>query len=525
MNISGESEYCNRILEAIIVNSDYNNDPEHKYRLQIYIPSVQYEYMLSDDKTTSPHKDKFPWAVSLVDGLENGNTVYISNINNKFDKYIILGAQANAESNYSRSLTSGGVTMSDVYNISSSGLIDLCMPIIVHNEVGTAIEAWPDNIPDSYYTKINPEDNGGWSIGLIQWHHTRAYDVLYYITQQDPDWRNYWSDKSLDLYIDLDRGNQNARLKYQQDFHPTPGTALYDGIQRMLSSDKGKLAQRLYASNDIAASIAVLQDSSNDIHNEAIVIYLADIMNQYGNNIPQTVANASRIDRDGKGVMEQLDEFVAYCRSSLGNFNTYINRRNETYSYVSQLNASSKFITAGLSDSSPNSSVVMQQAIEGNVIIGNGQYGYPFEGSAMISATYGINGYHNYNRANSGYHSGVDFAMPIGRPLRAVTSGTIKTLSSYGRGISIMADDGNMIIYGHCDSWVVGNGQRVERGQHIANSGNTGNSSGPHLHFEIVTAPYKFGSTRSGGDNSVNPLPFIGLSGSASSYYDQSVNF
>jgi murein DD-endopeptidase MepM/ murein hydrolase activator NlpD len=88
---------------------------------------------------------------------------------------------------------------------------------------------------------------------------------------------------------------------------------------------------------------------------------------------------------------------------------------------------------------------------------------------------------------SKGYHTGVDFACKIGTPILAVADGKITNASwgkSYGKQI-VMAVDGGWVIYAHLNAVRVKPGQRVKKGQIIGESGNTGNSSGPHLHFEM----------------------------------------
>lgn len=86
-------------------------------------------------------------------------------------------------------------------------------------------------------------------------------------------------------------------------------------------------------------------------------------------------------------------------------------------------------------------------------------------------------------------HSGMDLAVPTGTPIRAALPGTV-TASKYnagGYGYYVMIDHGNGLstLYGHCSKLLARVGQAVEAGDIIALSGNTGRSTGPHLHFEV----------------------------------------
>ncbi|MET8505378.1 M23 family metallopeptidase [Streptomyces sp. SBR177] len=106
-------------------------------------------------------------------------------------------------------------------------------------------------------------------------------------------------------------------------------------------------------------------------------------------------------------------------------------------------------------------------------------------------------------------HSGQDFAVPVGTPVKAAGSGTVVKAGPYGGGdgpaygnaIVVKHGNGTYSQYAHLSKIKVRIGQKVAAGQQIALSGNTGNSSGPHLHFEIRTTP-NYGSA-------VNPAAFL----------------
>ncbi|WP_406222673.1 transglycosylase family protein [Streptomyces canus] len=105
-----------------------------------------------------------------------------------------------------------------------------------------------------------------------------------------------------------------------------------------------------------------------------------------------------------------------------------------------------------------------------------------------------------YRKAGSawskGYHTGVDFAVPTGTSVKAVAAGKVVTSGwggSFGYQVVIRHADGRYTQYAHLSAISVKSGQSVGGGQRIGRSGSTGNSSGPHLHFEVRTGP-GFGS-------------------------------
>ena len=84
-------------------------------------------------------------------------------------------------------------------------------------------------------------------------------------------------------------------------------------------------------------------------------------------------------------------------------------------------------------------------------------------------------------------HTGLDIAAPIGTVIKSATDGTVILASSngdYGKHYQIEIGD-IVIVYAHCSKLYLKEGDRVAKGQSIAEVGSTGNSTGPHLHFEI----------------------------------------
>lgn len=89
----------------------------------------------------------------------------------------------------------------------------------------------------------------------------------------------------------------------------------------------------------------------------------------------------------------------------------------------------------------------------------------------------------------STYHKGVDWAVPTGTPVYASCGGTVAKAgwgSGYGYVVYINHEDGRQTRYGHLSKVLVKAGQTVKQGERIALSGNTGITSGPHVHFEIL---------------------------------------
>ncbi|CAL9352171.1 transglycosylase family protein [Streptomyces sp. enrichment culture] len=127
---------------------------------------------------------------------------------------------------------------------------------------------------------------------------------------------------------------------------------------------------------------------------------------------------------------------------------------------------------------------------------------------APVSAALGTP-YHKAGSAwSKGYHTGVDFPVPTGTPVKSVGAGTVVAAGwegSFGYQVVVRHADGRYSQYAHLSAISVRNGQSVGAGQRIGRSGSTGNSSGPHLHFEVRTGP-GFGSD-------VDPLAYLRAGG------------
>ncbi|MBU2499773.1 M23 family metallopeptidase [bacterium] len=86
------------------------------------------------------------------------------------------------------------------------------------------------------------------------------------------------------------------------------------------------------------------------------------------------------------------------------------------------------------------------------------------------------------------FHRGLDFSLPVGTPVRATAAGVVLVVQQqrgFGRVVKIDHGNGVVTLYAHLDKALVKKGDKVERGDAIALSGNTGRSSAPHLHYEV----------------------------------------
>ncbi|MFF0199144.1 M23 family metallopeptidase [Streptomyces sp. NPDC005017] len=121
---------------------------------------------------------------------------------------------------------------------------------------------------------------------------------------------------------------------------------------------------------------------------------------------------------------------------------------------------------------------------------------------ALPVAQHGLSAYYGQSGVNwMSMHTGIDFPVSYGTPVMAATDGTVRTQwnSAYGNMVIVTAMDGTETWYCHLSSYQVPFGATVKAGDTIAYSGNSGNSTGPHLHFEV----------RPGGGSSIDPLSWL----------------
>jgi murein DD-endopeptidase MepM/ murein hydrolase activator NlpD len=137
--------------------------------------------------------------------------------------------------------------------------------------------------------------------------------------------------------------------------------------------------------------------------------------------------------------------------------------------------------------------------VPGGRPLDRGTFIWPLVNYGRISSGFGYRTHPVYRRRM--WHSGIDLTAGYGTPIRAARSGRVVSCGwngGFGKAIVLRHDNGFRTVYGHCSKIYVKRNQYVKKGQTIAAVGNTGISTGPHLHFEV----------RKGG-RAVNPLRYL----------------
>ena len=153
---------------------------------------------------------------------------------------------------------------------------------------------------------------------------------------------------------------------------------------------------------------------------------------------------------------------------------------------------------------------------------GSGQFGWP-ENFRIMSQGFGCTALglapFNANCPSGHFHTGDDIAGPRQADVLAADTGVVRTFAGrtgYGNYAIITHGNGFATLYGHLHDFVVKDGDLVQRGDPIAHEGSTGNSTGPHLHFEVRQAggysdpcPFLEGCLRGGITPLISAVPWV----------------
>ncbi|OGH47036.1 MAG: hypothetical protein A3A51_04645 [Candidatus Levybacteria bacterium RIFCSPLOWO2_01_FULL_39_10] len=157
---------------------------------------------------------------------------------------------------------------------------------------------------------------------------------------------------------------------------------------------------------------------------------------------------------------------------------------------------------------------VSEESAQGVLGVTTSQIGLPFQEETPINLEFGQPLEHPslkklYKAFNLSGHDGVDFATPVGTPIMAVDGGEVVLSGdgAYGTTVVVKHEWGKS-YYGHLSKMQVEVGDKVEKGEQIALSGDSGITTGPHLHFSIKLNGH---NARNGYYGKTDPLPILGI--------------
>ncbi len=221
-------------------------------------------------------------------------------------------------------------------------------------------------------------------------------------------------------------------------------------------------------------------DELEDLQNQLI-----DQQNQLEILISDRENEISSLEGDIQASQEQIDELTQAAEDAARKKEEAEESKREAQAQVNAAAASSG--SSGSAGSSVSSS--------------KGYFTNPCPGYTRISSGFGPRS--APTAGASTYHKGIDMAASMGTPIYAGESGTVTSASYSGSGgnmIVINHGNGMQTYYMHCSKMYVSAGQKVSRGENIGAVGSTGNSTGPHLHFQVMV-----------NGTAVNPLNYLSL--------------
>jgi murein DD-endopeptidase MepM/ murein hydrolase activator NlpD len=203
-----------------------------------------------------------------------------------------------------------------------------------------------------------------------------------------------------------------------------------------------------------------------------------------------TAARLDRLEKRAEEVAEAIEREVNEVESVKGQLvdrrSRYESVRSEKYTLLANTREDRQALEAHVDALEREQSAVLARlqqpssgsGVAGPVRQGSGSMIWPVNGP--VSSGFGM----RWGRL----HAGIDIPVPVGTGVRAADSGTVAIagwVGGYGNYICIQHGGSLSTCYGHNTSLGVSVGQSVSQGQVIAASGNTGNSTGPHVHFEV----------------------------------------
>ncbi|MCD7723623.1 MAG: peptidoglycan DD-metalloendopeptidase family protein [Clostridiales bacterium] len=252
-------------------------------------------------------------------------------------------------------------------------------------------------------------------------------------------------------------------------------------VKRISEQDSQTLEELLEKMDEIQAEKQLLEDKRQEL-------------TEYKENLDSQKAELQASIDEISSSKSELDAEVAECNSLLAQLES---QSSEVQELIETDTAAQEKIDAEIraAIAAAASSVSSASSSSSSYSAGSGTLGYPTS-SRTITA-----GFPNYSSGR--YHGGVDFQCSVGTAVYAAAAGTVVTVKSltysYGKYIVISHSNGLSTLYAHNSQLLVSVGDTVTKGQLIAYSGQSGNATGPHLHFEVW-----LNGTR------VNPLNYLG---------------
>ena len=223
---------------------------------------------------------------------------------------------------------------------------------------------------------------------------------------------------------------------------------------------------------------------------------------QYQDNLNYKAEELKSSEEQQKALQESLEAYQKEQKAEYERITSEMDTVSDQIAEQSRKEAAAAAAAAAAAKKKGGSSSSSSSSSAGNLssaTLTSGTFTWPLPGYTNNSSAYGWRVHPIYGTRK--FHKGEDIPAPTGTPIVAAASGTVTTagwVSGYGNYTVINHGGGVMTAYGHQSAIHVSVGQRVTAGQTIGLVGSTGNSTGPHLHFEV----YVNGSTQ-------NPMSYF----------------
>ena len=282
----------------------------------------------------------------------------------------------------------------------------------------------------------------------------------------------------------------------------------------------------LYKSGDTSYLDVLLTSSS--ITDFLAKYYMAEELINYDKELMQSIkqqkadieAEKTQLEADKK----ELDTSLAQTEQKKTSLKSL---KNEKEDYVDQLTAEEKEVQEEIEELEEENRKIANEIKEAQIRYqkqleeleknnsgsSNSQSGSGYFIRPVSSGPITATAYYSSGK----FHGAVDYGVSVGTPVKAAADGVVMTTknlsSSYGTYVVIQHANGLQTYYAHGKSGSISvePGEIVKQGQQIMLSGNTGNSSGPHLHFEVRKSPYNYSYSAKayGQDSRVDPLQYL----------------
>ena len=223
---------------------------------------------------------------------------------------------------------------------------------------------------------------------------------------------------------------------------------------------------------------------------------------QYQENLKYKAEELKSSEEQQKALQQSLQAYQKEQKAEYERITSEMDTVSDQIAEQSRKEAAAAAAAAAAAKKKGGSSSSSSGSSAGNLssaTLTSGTFTWPLPGYTNNSSAYGWRVHPIYGTRK--FHKGEDIPAPTGTPIVAAASGTVTTagwVSGYGNYTVINHGGGVMTAYGHQSAIHVSVGQRVTAGQTIGLVGSTGNSTGPHLHFEV----YVNGSTQ-------NPMSYF----------------